>query len=85
MVDCKIIFELFKNNSKLTENDLTPIYENCLKLTSESNKYIKNYPKKEMYKRLLNCSDEQAIWMLKQKHIELEKAELTNDTKNYKN
>tara|TARA_B100000900_G_scaffold56623_1_gene42340 strand:+ start:277 stop:615 length:339 start_codon:yes stop_codon:yes gene_type:complete len=79
MVDCKIIFELFKNNSKLTENDLIDIYENCVKLSNKSKTYITNYPRKEMYKRLLNCSDEQAIWMLNNKHTELEKAELIND------
>lgn len=46
MVDCKIIFELFKNNSKLTENDLIDIYENCVKLSNKSKTYITNYPRK---------------------------------------
>ena len=75
MISCINLIELLKDDSiKLEECKIQKVFQMCISKIENT-----KYPKKEMFKRLLNCSDQHANLMVGGVHHELEKAELSND------
>ena len=92
MNTCNLIYTLLhqipKNEMSLSDETVTNLYNKCKSLvnsdtaytnTSLNDSYLNSFPKKEMFMRLLGCGEEYALLMSSKVHIELEKAELTND------
>lgn len=80
MISCINLIELLKDDSiKLEECKIQKVFQMCISKIEDT-----KYPKKEMFKRLLNCSDQHANLMVGGVHHELEKAELLELKNNYK-
>ena len=73
MISCSNLIKLLKEEPiKLEEAKIEKVFQMCISK-------VDKYPKKEMFKRLLNCSDQHPNLIVEGVHSELERAELSND------
>ena len=89
MDTCNLLYilmrEIPKEEMSLSEETVSKLFDKCKSLVTkdkppDSDNYLINFPRREMFKTLLGCSDAHASLLVNQKHRELEKAELLNDT-----
>ena len=89
MDTCNLLYllmrEIPKEEMSLRDETVSKLYDKCKSLVTKDkppppDKYLSNFPRREMFKTLLGCDDEYALLMVHHKHRELEKAELLNDT-----